>query len=130
MNLRDFAKNNIIRDKETYIGYWLSCMFTVFVFFIFSVNQFHPELNQGPGAVATIMGSAQVIVVLFAIFFLGLSINSFLARRFTYDGNVEKTTASTNYNRKYDNWIFSYNSRDTSRISIWPYTGLVDGKYN
>lgn len=81
MNLRDFAKNNIIRDKETYIGYWLSCMFTVFVFFIFSVNQFHPELNQGPGAVATIMGSAQVIVVLFAIFFLGLSINSFLARR-------------------------------------------------
>ena len=81
MNLRDFAKNNIIRDKETYIGYWLSCMFTVFVFFIFSVNQFHPELNQGPGAVATIMGSAQVIVVLFAMFFLGLSINSFLARR-------------------------------------------------
>ncbi|MDU4715279.1 MAG: FtsX-like permease family protein, partial [Anaerococcus sp.] len=81
MNLRDFAKNNIIRDKETYIGYWLSCMFTVFVFFIFSVNQFHPELNQGPGAVATIMGSAQVIVVLFAIFFLGLSINSFLSRR-------------------------------------------------
>lgn len=81
MNLRDFAKNNIIRDKETYIGYWLSCTFTVFVFFIFSVNQFHPELNQGPGAVATIMGSAQVIVVLFAIFFLGLSINSFLSRR-------------------------------------------------
>lgn len=81
MNLRDFAKNNIIRDKETYIGYWLSCMFTVFVFFIFSVNQFHPELNQGPGAVATIMESAQVIVVLFAIFFLGLSINSFLSRR-------------------------------------------------
>ena len=81
MNLRDFAKNNIIRDKETYIGYWLSCMFTVFVFFIFSVNQFHPELNQGPGAVATIMGSAQVIVMLFAIFFLGLSINSFLSRR-------------------------------------------------
>lgn len=81
MNLRDFAKNNIIRDKETYISYWLSCMFTVFVFFIFSVNQFHPELNQGPGAVATIMGSAQVIVVLFAIFFLGLSINSFLSRR-------------------------------------------------
>ena len=81
MNLRDFAKNNIIRDKETYVGYWLSCMFTVFVFFIFSVNQFHPELNQGPGAVATIMGSAQVIVVLFAIFFLGLSINSFLSRR-------------------------------------------------
>lgn len=81
MNLRDFAKNNVIRDKETYIGYWLSCMFTVFVFFIFSVNQFHPELNQGPGAVATIMASAQVIVVLFAIFFLGLSINSFLSRR-------------------------------------------------
>lgn len=81
MNLRDFAKNNIIRDKETYIGYWLSCMFTVFVFFISSVNQFHPELNQGPGAVATIMESAQVIVVLFAIFFLGLSINSFLSRR-------------------------------------------------
>lgn len=81
MNLRDFAKNNIIRDKETYIGYWLSCTFTVFVFFIFSVNQFHPELNQGPGAVATIMGSAQVIVVLFSIFFLGLSINSFLSRR-------------------------------------------------
>lgn len=81
MNLRYFAKNNIIRDKETYIGYWLSCMFTVFVFFIFSVNQFHPELNKGPGAVATIMESAQVIVVLFAIFFLGLSINSFLSRR-------------------------------------------------
>ncbi|MDU6782935.1 ABC transporter permease [uncultured Peptoniphilus sp.] len=81
MNLRDFAKNNIIRDKETYIGYWLSCTFTVFVFFIFSVNQFHPELNQGPGAVATIMGSSQVIVVLFSIFFLGLSINSFLSRR-------------------------------------------------
>lgn len=81
MSLRDFAKNNILRDKETYIGYWLSCTFTVFVFFIFSVNQFHPELNQGPGAVATIMGSAQVIVVLFAIFFLGLSINSFLSKR-------------------------------------------------
>lgn len=81
MRLQDFAKNNVLRDKETYIGYWFSCMFTVFVFFIFSVNQFHPELNKGPGAVATIMGSAQVIVILFSIFFLGLSIKSFSLKR-------------------------------------------------
>jgi len=81
MRLQDFAKNNVLRDKETYIGYWFSCMFTVFVFFIFSVNQFHPELNKGPGAVATIMGSAQVIVILFSIFFLGLSIKSFSSKR-------------------------------------------------
>lgn len=78
MTLGKFSFKNIKEHLEQYMGYWLSCVTTVFIFFIFSMNQYHPELNQGPGAIATIMQGAQLIVLIFAIFFLSLSINAFL----------------------------------------------------
>ncbi|WP_347298356.1 ABC transporter permease [Dolosigranulum savutiense] len=81
MTLGKFAFKNIKERLEHYMGYWLSCVTTVFIFFIFSMNQYHPELNQGPGAIATIMQAAQLIVLIFAIFFLSLSINAFLTDR-------------------------------------------------
>lgn len=81
MTLGKFAFKNIKERLEQYMGYWLSCVTTVFIFFIFSMNQYHPELNQGPGAIATIMQAAQLIVLIFAIFFLSLSINAFLTDR-------------------------------------------------
>ena len=81
MTLGKFAFKNIKERLEQYMGYWLSCVTTVFIFFIFSMNQYHPELNQGPGAIATIMQGAQLIVLIFAIFFLSLSINAFLTDR-------------------------------------------------
>lgn len=88
MTLKEFAKKNVLRDKETYIGYFLSSAFTVLVFFIFSLNQYHPELNVGAGAVATIMQSAQIILIIFTIVFLLLSVKSFLNQRIHLFGSL------------------------------------------
>lgn len=45
MTLFDFARNNISRDRRNYIYYFISCIFSVFVFFLFTVLSFHPAMS-------------------------------------------------------------------------------------
>lgn len=45
MNFRQFAYNNIVRNKRTYIAHFLSSAFSVMIFFTYALLLFHPDLQ-------------------------------------------------------------------------------------
>ena len=45
MTLFDFARKNISRDRRSYIFYFVNCVFSVFVFFLFTVLSLHPAMS-------------------------------------------------------------------------------------
>lgn len=83
MTLFDFAIRNIIRDKKNYIYYFINCVFSVFVFFLFSVLSFHPALKiiDTHSAMGITLAVGEVISVIFSICFISYSIGSFLKNR-------------------------------------------------
>lgn len=83
MTFRKFAFNNVIRNKRLYAAYFLSCMFTVMVFFTFAIFAFHPELSGSEmnSSVASGMNIAAGIIYVFSFFFILYSMSSFLQSR-------------------------------------------------
>lgn len=83
MTFRQFAYNNVARNKRLYAAYFLSSMFTVMVFFTFSIFAYHPALNQGTlnhGA-ATGLSASKWVIYVFSFFFVLYSMSSFLRSR-------------------------------------------------
>ncbi|WP_075980785.1 ABC transporter permease [Bacillus massilinigeriensis] len=83
MTFRQFAFNNVIRNKRLYAAYFLSSLFTVMVFFTFSIFANHPALN-GAGmnsSVAKGMNISAGIIYVFSFFFILYSMSSFLQSR-------------------------------------------------
>lgn len=83
MTFRQFAFNNVARNKRLYAAYFLSSMFTVMVFFTFAIFRFHPALS-GDGmdrSVAQGMNIAAGIIYVFSFFFIMYSMSSFLQSR-------------------------------------------------
>lgn len=83
MTFRQFAFNNVLRNKRLYIAYFLSSLFTVMVFFTFANFAFHPlltgeEMNQ---SVTTGMSVAGGIIYVFSFFFILYSMSAFLKSR-------------------------------------------------
>lgn len=83
MTLFEFAWKNISRDKRNYIYYFVNCVFSVFVFFLFSVLSFHPALkvidtNSAMGLTLTV---GEVVSVAFSICFISYSMRCFLKNR-------------------------------------------------
>ena len=83
MTLFDFAIKNVIRDKKNYIYYFINCVFSVFVFFLFSVLSFHPALKiiDTHSAMGITLAVGEVISVIFSVCFISYSISSFLKNR-------------------------------------------------
>lgn len=83
MNLFDFAKKNILRDFKTYTYYFLNCIFSVFIFFLFSVLSFHPNLKiiDSNSALGLILALSQFISILFSMIFISYSVTNFLKNR-------------------------------------------------
>lgn len=83
MNFRQFAFNNVLRNKRLYIAYLLSSMFTVMVFFTFAIFAFHPAFSGGAinKNVLLGLGVAGAIIYLFSFFFVLYSMSSFLQSR-------------------------------------------------
>ncbi len=89
MSFFKFSLNNLVRNKRTYLAHFLSSSFAVFVFFIYALLQFHPDLQgQLVASNDTIrhlgkMGIqvAQVVIFLFSFFFLLYSVSAFLKTR-------------------------------------------------
>ncbi|MGG3572349.1 ABC transporter permease [Bacillus gobiensis] len=87
MTFRQFAFNNVTRNKRLYIAYFLSSMFTVMVFFTFAVFAFHPALsgesmNSGMGGKASFgLYVAAGIIYAFSFFFVLYSMSAFLQSR-------------------------------------------------
>lgn len=87
MTFRQFAFNNVLRNKRLYAAYFLSSIFTVMVFFTFAMFTFHPAINGGAGqsgmglkALSGMYVSGGIIFV-FSFFFILYSMSSFLQSR-------------------------------------------------
>lgn len=81
--------NNVLRSKRIYGGYFLSSSFSVFVFFLFAILNFHPQLKSGLGGssdtvthLATIgMTVSQILIVALSFIFLWYSFGIFSKSR-------------------------------------------------
>lgn len=83
MTFRQFAFNNVLRNKRLYIAYFLSSMFTVMVFFTFAIFSFHPTFSEGSINQNALFGMtvAGGIIYVFSFFFILYSMSSFLQSR-------------------------------------------------
>lgn len=83
MTFRQFAYRNVIRNGRIYAAFFMASCFSVSVFFIYSMLMFHPDLGKGILGDVSIVGmaGAEVILVLFTLFFLFYSMSAFLAAR-------------------------------------------------
>ncbi|HLR64766.1 MAG TPA: ABC transporter permease [Pseudogracilibacillus sp.] len=83
MTFRQFAFNNVFRNKRLYIAYFLSSLFTVTVFFTFANFAFHPAFIDGNirSDVMKGMSVAGAIIYIFSFFFILYSMSSFLQSR-------------------------------------------------
>lgn len=83
MTFRQFAFNNVLRNKRLYAAYFLSSLFSVMVFFTFAVFAFHPSLGQGAVAqsVSIALTTAEGIIFVFAFFYVLYSMGAFLKTR-------------------------------------------------
>ncbi|NPC94255.1 FtsX-like permease family protein [Bacillus sp. WMMC1349] len=85
MNMKVIARKNVQGNLQRYLAYFLSCVFTVSVFFIFSSFIYHPDVTEdkiyGGGAVKICLYAAEVIIIVFAIFFILYSNSAFLQAR-------------------------------------------------
>lgn len=83
MTFRQFAFNNVIRNKRLYAAYFLSSLFTVMVFFTFSIFANHPALNGNEmhSVVTRGMNISAGIIYVFSFFFVLYSMSSFLQSR-------------------------------------------------
>ncbi|UTR16424.1 ABC transporter permease [Salipaludibacillus sp. LMS25] len=87
MTFRQFAVNNVIRNKRLYMAYFLSSLFMVMVFFTFNIFTYHPVLTggimeSGTGQDASFgMDVAAVMIYIFSFFFVLYSMGAFLKSR-------------------------------------------------
>lgn len=83
MTLNKLALNNVLRDKWTYFAYFLSSVFSIFIFFCFSVSMFHPDLNiiQNGSALSMAMMVGSIMIYIFSFMFISYSIRAFMKSR-------------------------------------------------
>ncbi|BBH20160.1 ABC transporter permease [Paenibacillus baekrokdamisoli] len=83
MTFRQFAFNNVLRNKRTYAAYFLSSAFSVMVFFVYAVFAFHPDLADGKinMNISTGMHFAEGLIYVFSFFFVLYSMSTFLKTR-------------------------------------------------
>lgn len=83
MTFLELAKHNVLRNFRSYLAYFLSATFSVFIFFLFLVNLFHPAIDTrfGSGIVRTVMTAGEIGIFGFSILFILYSVGTFLQNR-------------------------------------------------
>lgn len=83
MTLFDFARKNISRDRRNYIYYFVNCVFSVFVFFLFTVLSFHPAMSiiDRDSTMGLILIVGELISIGFSVCFISYSVGCFLKAR-------------------------------------------------
>lgn len=83
MTLFNFAYNNIKRDFKNYLYHFLSCVFSVFIFFLFSTLAKHPALKivESGSAIGIILFTASIVSMLFSFVLILYSVSNFLRNR-------------------------------------------------
>ena len=83
MTLFNFAYNNIRRDFKTYLYHFLSCVFSVFIFFLFSSLATHPALQivDKGSTIGIILFMASIVSMMFSFVLILYSVGNFLKNR-------------------------------------------------
>lgn len=83
MSFNHIVLQNILRDKWTYISYFLSSVFSILIFFLFSIVAFHPMLAsiQTGSTLSLVMILTSFIVYIFSFVFIIYSMFSFLKKK-------------------------------------------------
>lgn len=83
MTFRQFAFNNVKRNARQYITYFLSCMFSVTIFFMYAVLVFHPEVMETEfrESVRRSIMAAEIIIFVFSFLFVLYSNSTFVKSR-------------------------------------------------
>lgn len=83
MTFRQFAYRNVIRNRRIYAAFFMASVFSVMVFFMYSMLLFHPKIEDEflREVAATGMIVAEVILYIFTLFFLFYSMSAFLQAR-------------------------------------------------
>lgn len=102
MSFNHIVIQNILRDKWTYVSYFLSSMFSIIIFFLFSVIVFHPNLKSlDPDSTLGIsLMLASMLVYLFSFIYITYSITAFLRKKTKTLGIFMITGASMKQIRK------------------------------
>lgn len=91
MNFKQLILRNVTRNGREYVTYFLSSLFSVMVFFVFSLLYFHPDLGdqlKGSSDQMSEMANlgitvAEVVIALMSFVFLWYAFNTFLKGRKT-----------------------------------------------
>ncbi|WYU99541.1 ABC transporter permease [Oceanobacillus sp. FSL H7-0719] len=81
VTFRQFAFNNVLRNKRIYAAYFLSSLFSVFVFFVYAIFAFHPALKAVHPGVTVGLHFAEGIIYVFSFIFVLVSMSAFLHSR-------------------------------------------------
>ena len=83
LTLFNFAYNNIKRDFKTYLYHFVSCVFSVFIFFLFSTLAMHPALKvvDSGSTIGIILFMASLVSMLFSFVLILYSVGNFLKNR-------------------------------------------------
>lgn len=102
MNFNHIVVQNILRDKSTYISYFLSSVFSIFVFFLFATTAFHPMLAKldTTSTLGITMLLASFFIYVFSIVFIIYSLFAFLKKKTKTLGTFMMMGASMRQIRK------------------------------
>ncbi len=83
MTFRQLAFRNVFRNLRSYAAFLLASVFSVMVFFIYSMFIFHPLFEEEGFRELVVQGMfiAEVVLYIFTLFFLFYSLSAFLQAR-------------------------------------------------
>ncbi|MBD7985203.1 ABC transporter permease [Sporosarcina sp. Sa2YVA2] len=83
MTFRQFAFRNVVRNRRVYAAFFMASVFSVMVFFLNSMLLFHPTIEASAlRDIAMLgMGTADIVLYIFTVFFLFYSMRAFLQAR-------------------------------------------------
>ena len=83
MTFHQFAYRNVVRNRRIYAAFIMASVFSVMVFFLYSMLLFHPSIENRFVQEIAIRGmvAAEIILYIFTVFFLFYSMRAFLQAR-------------------------------------------------
>ena len=83
MMFRQFAYRNVVRNRRIYAAFFMASVFSVMVFFLYSMLLFHPSIEGSATQDMAVlgMGIAEIVLYIFTMFFLFYSMRAFLQAR-------------------------------------------------
>lgn len=83
MTFRQLAYHNVLRSRRSYAAFFLASVFSVMVFFVYSMFIFHPLFKEDGLQELAVRGMfiAEIVLYIFTLFFLFYSMSAFLQAR-------------------------------------------------